>query len=315
MRRAVAAEFAALPGPGAHVIVPLDPRYRDDPGPWQIARINGKEPIPRLVEMAGQADYTVVIAPETRGVLAGLARDLGAAGTRSLGCSAESIELTANKARLADWLRGRGFSTPSCRTIVPACGLPSAFPYPAVLKPIDGAGSINTFWIKDRESLPDAAREMPAALLQPFHRGIPMSASYLMDDDQQAWLVGVGRQRIRVEGQQITYKGGLVPISCRLAEPQIRKAVESVAGLRGFVGIDFLWKPDGRQATVLEINPRVTTSFVGLCRLLPPGHLAQAWLAACGVSEFPRGILANLAAMVSRQPSVSFDAEGNILTD
>jgi predicted ATP-grasp superfamily ATP-dependent carboligase len=315
MRRAVAADFAALPGPGARVIVPLDSRLRADPGPWQIVRINGKEPIPRLIDLAGHADYTVVIAPETMGVLARLARDLEAAGARSLGCSAESIELTADKARLADWLSERGISTPFCRMIVPAHGLPRDFPYPAVLKPNDGAGSVDTFWIADHESMPAAAGELPIALLQPFHPGIPMSASFLVESDRRAWLVGVGRQRIVVQAQRITYQGGLVPISCRQAEPQLRKAVESVPGLRGFVGVDFLWEPNRRQATVLEINPRATTSFVGFRRLLPSGHLAQAWLGACGARERSRGILSNIAEMVGRRPPVSFDAEGNIVAD
>jgi hypothetical protein len=32
------------------------------------------------------------------------------------------------------------------------------------------------------------------------------------------------------------------------------------------------------MTTVLEINPRPTTSLVGLVHLLPPGALARAWL-------------------------------------
>ena len=38
---------------------------------------------------------------------------------------------------------------------------------------------------------------------------------------------------------------------------------ESIAGLRGFVGVDFIWDPERRHATLLEINPRPTTSIVG----------------------------------------------------
>ncbi|MGD0042302.1 MAG: hydantoinase/oxoprolinase family protein [Isosphaeraceae bacterium] len=85
---------------------------------------------------------------------------------------------------------------------------------------------------------------------------------------------------------------------CGQAEPLLRRAVESVAGLRGFVGVDFFWEPELGETTVLEINPRATTSFVGLGRLLPAGHLAAVWLAACGVC-YPtkaEGVLAVLAA-------------------
>ena len=72
-----------------------------------------------------------------------------------------------------------------------------------------------------------------------------------------------------------------------VAEPLLRRAVASIPGLRGFVGVDFLWNPARCEAVVLEINPRPTTSFVGLSRLLPAGWLARAWLACCGAWEPP----------------------------
>ena len=91
---------------------------------------------------------------------------------------------------------------------------------------------------------------------------------------------------------------------CGQAEPLLRRAVESVAGLRGFVGVDFFWEPELGEATVLEINPRATTSFVGLSRLLPAGHLAAAWLAACGVPGYESDLLEDLAEVVRRSPGL-----------
>ena len=264
-----------------------------------------------LAEVARQADYTVLIAPETMGVLAGLAIGLESAGACSLGCSARSMELTGNKARLADWLQARGIATPSCRTVVPAAGLPPDASYPAVLKPVDGAGSVDTYWVAHAGDLPLTALAMPVALLQPFYAGIPMSASFLVAEDR-AWLIGIGRQRTAIRGGRFAYQGGLIPVPCGQAEPLLRRAVESVAGLRGFVGVDFFWEPELGETTVLEINPRVTTSFVGLSRLLPAGRLAAAWLAACGVPGYPRDLLEDLASLVHRQPPVCFDADGTI---
>ena len=37
----------------------------------------------------------------------------------------------------------------------------------------------------------------------------------------------------------------------------------AIPGLRGFVGVDFVLGVDGR-ATVLEVNPRLTSAYVGL---------------------------------------------------
>ena len=268
-------------------------------------------PISGLPVSRGQADYIVVIAPETMGVLSGLATGLENAGARSLGCSARSMGLTGNKARLAAWFQARGIATPACRIVEPVAGLPPDANYPAVLKPVDGAGSVDTYWVAHAGDLPLAALAMPVALLQPFHAGVPMSASFLVAENR-AWLIGIGRQRTAIRGGRFAYQGGLVPAPCVQAESLLTRAVESVAGLRGFVGIDFFWEPELGKATVLEINPRATTSFVGLSRLLPAGHLAAAWLAACGVPGYECDLLENLADFVRRQPPVCFDADGTI---
>ena len=172
------------------------------------------------------------------------------------------MELTGNKARLADWLQARGIATPSCRTVAPAEGLPPDASYPAVLKPVDGAGSVDTYRVAHDGDLPLTALAMPVALLQPFYAGIPISASFLAAEDR-AWLIGIGRQRTAIRGGRFAYQGGLIPVPCGRAEPLLRRAVESVAGLRGFVGIGFFWEPELGETTVLEINPRATTSFVG----------------------------------------------------
>jgi predicted ATP-grasp superfamily ATP-dependent carboligase len=253
-----------------------------------------------------------MIAPETMGILVRLTRSLGHEGIRLLGSSASAIELAGNKMHLAEWLESRGIATPRSRTIVPAAGLPDDADYPAVLKPIDGAGSVDTFFLLDAHSLPGAARQMPVALLQPFLGGNPMSASFLIDEERRAWLIGVGQQKIAIENGRIQYRGGSLPVPCREPETCLRQAVESIPGLRGFVGVDFLWEPSRCEATVVDINPRPTTSYVGLSRLLPAGRLAQSWLAACGVPGFPLDGLAHLSEVVHEQPCLSFNVEGMI---
>ena len=191
IRRALALDFARLPSPGARVFVTIDARWPDDPAPWSILQINADDPPDRLYGLARQADYTVLIAPETRGVLARLARGLHDAGARSLGCSPEAIELTADKTRLTDWLLARGIVTPSYRRIRKGQGLPFDFPYPAVIKPIDGAGALDTFYVSDHRTLPDSARLLEEAILQPFCPGLPLSGTFLVSEDQEPLLLGV----------------------------------------------------------------------------------------------------------------------------
>ena len=317
MRRAIAADFAAISAPPAvRVMVTLDARLPDDPGPWTVERAAAGEGIEHLRQLAASVDFTVLIAPETSGVLARLSRELHTGGARLMGPSAAAVELAGDKARMSAWLKNAGVDTPRTQTVVPAAGLPADFEYPAVLKPVDGAGSLNTFWVRNSTDVPLEARSMPTAILQPFLPGAPMSASFLIGSDGEAHLIGIGAQRIAIRDGRFEYLGGTLPVSCEGSLDQIVPAVTSVAGLRGFVGVDFLWDLNRRHATVLEINPRPTTSYVGLSRVLGPGVLARAWLDLYDTADHASPVHAGgLGERVSRQGPVSFDASGAFVTD
>jgi predicted ATP-grasp superfamily ATP-dependent carboligase len=317
MRRAIAADFAAISTPpDVRVVVTLDSRLPDDPGPWVVQRVAPGEATERLCELAASADFTVLIAPETTGVLAHVTSELRAAGARTLGSTAEAIELTGDKAQSAAWLTSAGIDTPPTRLVRPAAGLPIDADYPAVLKPVDGAGSLNTFLVANHDRAPFEANVMAAAILQPFVPGAPMSASFLVGGDRGSYLIGIGAQRMAIREGRFEYRGGTLPVSCPGASAQLEPLLASIPGLRGFVGIDFLWDVKRRHATVLEINPRPTTSYVGLSRLLHPGTLARAWLDLYDTTtQVNLSTLKSLAERVHRQSPLSFDASGAFLID
>jgi predicted ATP-grasp superfamily ATP-dependent carboligase len=79
------------------------------------------------------------------------------------------------------------------------------------------------------------------------------------------------------------YEGGQAPLPdalSRRAQRLGKHAVEAVPGLKGFVGVDLVLGEDahGRCDFVIEINPRLTTSYVGL-RALARFNIAGAMLA------------------------------------
>jgi predicted ATP-grasp superfamily ATP-dependent carboligase len=311
MRLAVANDFASVAGRDVRVWMTLDARWPEEPGPWKTVRVDETGRGPAIIDLARSADYTVLIAPETMGVLASLAGRLEAAGARSLGCSVEAIELTGDKARLGDWLRSRAIPSPVCRVIAPAEGLPAGLSYPVVLKPIDGAGTLNTFLLSNGDDLPADALGMHRALVQPFHEGTPMSASVLVGRDGQIHLLTTGLQKIERHERRFSYHGGVIPVGCPGAEAVVKQAAGSIPGLAGFVGVDFLWDGDCGEAMIIEINPRLTTSFVGLCGLLPPGRLASAWLAAWGVEGLTQADCRELAGLLASAPPIHFDFDGH----
>jgi predicted ATP-grasp superfamily ATP-dependent carboligase len=315
MRRAIAREFAASTTPLLRVVMTLDARLSDEPGPWTVARIGVRDHAHRLTELAQAADFTLLIAPETSGILARLTRDLHQAGARTLGSSTEAVALAGDKAQLAARLLSLGIDTPPVQTIVPASGLPAEAEYPAVLKPSDGAGSVDTFYLPSAGALPEDARALPSTLLQRFVPGLPMSACFLMTDAGRAWLVGMGIQRMARKGGRFVYQGGTLPVLRKRALPQVLRAVRAVPGLRGFVGVDFIWDAGNQHATILELNPRPTTSCVGLCRLLPPGTLARAWFQACEPSSVNLESLSGLSRIVHSQERISFTAGGEFIDE
>lgn len=308
MRRAIARDFASLPD--VRVVMTLDASLPDEPGPWTVARIGPGEESGRLEDLATRAQFTAPIAPETGGILAGLASRLERVRARSLGSTPLAIETAGDKLRTAQILGLLGIATPEARRIDPGDPWPPDVSYPAVLKPIDGAGSIDTFFLKDRDSIPQEARSIPGAVIQPYVDGIPSSASFLVGR-AGAQLLAVGRQSIEIQDQRFVYRGGILPGPREMFDDSVRRAAESIPGLRGFVGVDYLWDERGHRPILLDLNPRPTTSYVGLVRVLPPGALARAWIEAVGGSHESRSD--DLADIVHAQRPLTFMADGRII--
>jgi tyramine---L-glutamate ligase len=169
---------------------------------------------------------------------------------------------------------------------------------------------VDTFYLTGPDELSDDARRMPRALFQSFVPGEPMSASLLVSREGRSWLIAMGRQKMELRDGRLEYRGGEVPVFCPDAADQVRRSVAAIEGLAGFVGVDFIWNVQARRVTILEINPRPTTSIVGLCRLLPEGLLARAWLEACEPAPDDE-LLESLSAYVHAQEAVVFDEAGN----
>jgi predicted ATP-grasp superfamily ATP-dependent carboligase len=318
MRRAIVGDFAAVPG--IRVVMTLDDRLTIDvPDRVEVRFLSGVEG--EFESLASEANYTVLIAPESDNILGEWTKYFGRRGTRTLGSSPAAIELTGDKFRLARHFQRHEIPTPPTWTLESRLFDLPGWSGPVVVKPRMGAGSVNTVIVRDRQ-FPPWASPRRDYVAQPYLPGTPMSASYLIDTEGGATLLGVARQRIDVdEAGRISYRGGVIGPGSRECPAVVLRAIESVAklepkkmgpvpSLRGFVGIDFLLDDEGR-ATILEINPRPTTSYVGLARLYPPGTIAGAWLAA-SAGPLQGTVWPDRLRLDSKTPAVSFDADGTI---
>ena len=97
------------------------------------------------------------------------------------------------------------------------------------------------------------------------------------------------------------YRGGSLPAPCREALPQLAPAVDAIAGLRGFVGVDFIWNA-ARPACHDPGDQPATDHVVRRAEpAVPPGPLARSWLAACDPAARDLKTLTGLAGLYSRE--------------
>ncbi|MCK8515432.1 ATP-grasp domain-containing protein [Methylonatrum kenyense] len=201
------------------------------------------------------ADAVIPIAPETGGALARMTRLLQASGRRLLGSSDVAVRIAGSKARTAAVLRQAGVA------VAPTWASGDALPDHAgswLLKPDDGADCEG---IQLLRTVP--ARIPEGQVLQPVLPGCSCSLCLLITTDRVT-VLGCNEQQINGDGETFRYHGSQVAVRPVLARHrQLADAIHmAIPGLYGFVGVDFL-DADG-DLTVLEVNPRPTTSFAGL---------------------------------------------------
>ncbi len=227
--------------------------------------------------MAARCDNTLVIVPESDGLLA--AR-VGWAGGRAINSTTAAIRLTADKLATFDLWRAAGVPTPHsypAHRFMPA-------DLPLVFKPRDGAGSEGVRLVERWEDFRDSARGQVGRLMcQQFVPGRAASVAFLIGPSQSVPLLPTF-QHLSDDGR-FSYLGGELPIPPALAARAValgRRAIDCVPGLRGYVGVDLVLgeAADGSQDFAIEINPRLTTSYVGL-RALANTNLAGAMLDVC----------------------------------
>ena len=181
--------------------------------------------------------------------------------------------------------------------------LPPRFTYPAVLKPVAGAGLQDTYLVSGPHDAPPAYAWPPR--LERFVPGMAASVAVICGPAGRLTLLPC-KQRISSDGR-LRYLGGELPLAAGLATRASVLADRAVAALppaAGYVGVDLVLGayPNGREDFVIEVNPRLTTSYVGL-RAAAQANLADAmW-------KISRGKLPQVDS--SGRP-IEFDASGNV---
>lgn len=287
MVQALTADLAAIPERCVELLVDESMVSRGDlPAPATIVRVPAGQERAVLQQQAARADATLVIAPETDGILAERWHWVREAGGTWFGQPMEVIELTSDKHRTCEHLHRHGVPAPRGWRLDAGSSWPSDCSIPAVLKPCDGAGSEGVRVVERPigsdgwQKFSPSSSGARAWRLEPLLTGDPVSVSLLCGPRGKIALAPC-RQILSRDGR-FHYLGGSLPLPAEHAARATRLALAAVGTLRdplGFLGVDLILgaDPEGRDDAVIEINPRLTTSYVGL-RAACRENLASAML-------------------------------------
>lgn len=235
--------------------------------------------VDEIERLAQVADYTLIIAPEFDDILTDTLAHARTVGAQLLNASDEFVAITSDKHQTAARLASAGVPVP---TSMPLAAdeekLPGDFVYPAVIKPVNGAGSQHTLLVASAQDEPPPY-PWPRRL-ERFCPGTAVSVAMLCGPTHRTRLHAC-RQHLSSDGR-FTYRGGSLlrekPLA-RRANILADQTMEALPPALGFVGIDMVLGKagDGSEDFVIEVNPRLTTSYVGL-RAATNDNLAHAIL-------------------------------------
>ena len=302
MMRSIAADFKAA---GHIVSVLLDARLSALNPPIDVDFIvpilYANEPKQFLGNIAKVNDAAYVIAPETGKDLLSMAKLIEETGKVALNCKSKAISKVTDKAFLYMDLEKNGFSIPKTLVLKKDADINQIkrvilreLTYPLIFKPSDGVGANGLSIIKNGKQIEKALLKINLEsakddfIVQEFIKGESASVSVL-STGKKALGISLNRQNVKVSGpdQSSSYEGGIVPFDHPLknfALALAEKVVESFPGLRGYVGVDIVLAGD--RAFVLDVNPRLTTSYVGL-RKVANFNIAEALINSVVLGNLP----------------------------
>ena len=143
-----------------------------------------------------------------------------------------------------------------------------------VLKPADGVSCAGVMVVNSLKEFMKAHNciqmhtRLPYFIVQDYIFGVNVSVS-LLSNGETAIPMSLNFQDVHLNSGEIHYSGGKVPFKheySKLAKETAKNAVESIEGLKGYVGVDMIL--DNDKVHVVEINSRLTTPYVALRNII-----------------------------------------------
>ncbi|MHA1713873.1 MAG: ATP-grasp domain-containing protein [Candidatus Ranarchaeia archaeon] len=264
-------------------------------------------------KLVAEADATYIIAPETAGILERLVKRVQGL-SQILNCTSEAIKQVAGKDRIHKLACKTGLTTPSTITIdllEPSKEIASRLGklgYPIIMKPVQGTGCEGISIIECPSQIEKAIKKIRdvnqcrMGIAQKYVNGISASVSLLISR-KIVLPLSLNGQNVKLSGpgQTSRYLGGFVPLEHHLREKACDaciKLIKGINGLQGYVGIDIILTEE--EVIFLEINPRLTTSYIGLRQVLT-ANLAQLIIDSIVKNKLPKQVILDGYAAFEKQ--------------
>ncbi|MFA5982508.1 MAG: ATP-grasp domain-containing protein [Methylococcaceae bacterium] len=250
------------------LVLMLDERFKDLAGHAKIKILlqdQNQNCLQAFKQNCQLCDAVWPIAPEFKQILQAYCQLVEDAGKVLLTSTAKVVALTADK--FLTWQQLKRFKIPT-----PDTYLLDSFDYSPgnwIVKPIDGVGCIDNHIIQNQDEFNNVVALLHKSqfIIQAHHVGQKTSLSCLFNKGE-ARLICVNQQVFSIVHQQYHL------IACQVNYPAVnnnyltllQKIANAFPELWGYAGVDLIETPG--QIEVLEINPRLTTSFVGIYEAL-----------------------------------------------
>lgn len=262
---------------------------------------NRDEVYEKLKELSCVVDSVYVIAPESDQVLEKMLKTVETSDGKLLNCESDSVKLVSNKMQAYQTFEKSGLRVPETllvdtdEKVANIRNLVKDLGYPLIVKPLDGVSCGGLSIVKNGKEISSAVKKVVQEsdgkqfVAQKLIKGKAASAC-MLSTGEKVKAVSLNKQHVSLSSpkRESTYIGGTVPFNHSKqveALEAAEKAVDAVNGLKGYVGVDMILTDE--EPVVIEINPRLTASYIGLSRVANV-NTAEAIIDAVNKRKLPK---------------------------
>jgi len=236
-----------------------------------------------------ECDFCFIIAPEFSNILLDLTRIIKRNNKKLLSVNLDGIKIASSKYKTYKYFLSHDLKTPKTFLVPLKNGLPDAdfirkkykdLDSQVIIKPNDGVGAESILKVESERDLNEVLRSSEANfekgrkyIIQNYIDGQPLSLSLFNSflNRKKPLLISVNSQNILLKNKvkDSEYLGGYTPVeNYNIIEQKINQILQKVKFPEFFslYGMDFIMNED--DIFFIEINPRLTTSYIGLRNIL-----------------------------------------------